>query len=67
MTTTEMAEKLGEKPKAILDALRLGTLKGEKIPDSGPHGYHWKITTSLEEAKETMANRVRRASPKQPR
>lgn len=63
MTTTELARELGEKPKAILDAIRRGDLKAAKINDPEVvNGYRWDVTTPLEDARSIMANRVRRAS-----
>lgn len=61
MTTAELAQKCGETPKAVLDAIRRGDLKAEKVED--PHainGVRWNVTTPLDEAKTIMANRVRR-------
>lgn len=61
MTTVELANKCGEKPKAILDAIRRGDLKAEKIEDPNVFGgRRWNIVTPFEEAQTILANRVRR-------
>lgn len=63
MTPTELADAIGETPKAILDMIRRGGLKAEKMPSNNPAIPHnWNVTTPLDEAREVMANRVRRQS-----
>lgn len=68
MTTSQLAEALGEKPKAVLDAVRRGQLQAVKREHKlSPVGYQWDVTTPVEEARAIMAARVKRASPSTPR
>lgn len=63
MTTAELAKAVGEKPEVVVRMIAAGKLQANKIPDDGPVGYHYEVTTSVEDAKTIMATRVRHKSP----
>jgi excisionase family DNA binding protein len=62
MNTRELAKALGEKSYTIRDLIESGKIQAEKIPDAAmPHGIRYEISSSIEEAREALTGRIRRA------
>jgi transposase len=64
MRANEMERALGEIPNILSNYIRSGKIAAEKVPDKNvPVGYHWNVTTPLEEVRAILSSRRRHRKP----